>query len=311
MEFYFNLQVDCEATHPAVANPALGERSILGLAEILAKENLRATFVVVPSDMQAHAAHYRQLEQAGHEVGVHCHPATQGYQEFLGVYSYEDQVTILQECIDVFAQGMGHLPQAFTPGYCSTNDHTFPALEALGFRHGHVSIPTRNLPQCAAVWGSSPLDAHYPHRYNRCLVGDVDFVDVPGTIDPDSRLWGGAHPQDLRVELVDAKNHWYTIDKAVRRQLAAGGAVLVKYIKASTHNIFDYSDRRDFRRETLLGIIGAARSICEGVGCEMLPATVGDIAERYRTLAPLSQAGSELKLDTRGRAGWKTGEQPV
>lgn len=100
---------------------------------------------------------------------------------------------------------MGYRPKHFTPGYASANDYTFPALEALGFTHGLVSMPTRNLPQCACVWGNSPMDAHYPHRYNRCLVGDVNFVDIPHTIDWESRMWGGAHPQDLRIELVDAK----------------------------------------------------------------------------------------------------------
>ena len=71
--------------------------------------------------------------------------------------------------------------------------------------------------------GQLSLDAHYPHRHNRSLVGDVDFVDVPGTCDPNHGCGGGA-PQDLRVELVDAKNHWYTIHKAVKRQMAAGEA---------------------------------------------------------------------------------------
>ncbi len=309
MDVLFNLQVDCEATHPAVNNPGLGERAILGLEDLLDKEGLKATFVVVPSDMKAHAAHYRRLAGAGHEVGVHCHPATQGYQEYLGVYSFDDQLKIIQECVDVFAQSMGFLPRAFTPGYCSANDLTFPVLEALGFAHGHVSLPTRNLPQCAAVWGNSPLDAHYPHRYNRCLVGEVDFVDVPGTIDPDSRLWGGAHPQDLRIELVDAKNHWYTIDKAVKRQLSAGDSIPVKYIKAGTHNIFDYSDGRDFRRETLLGVIAAARQICAKAERRMVPATVGDIADLYRSLVPRPKDGPVLTLDTRGRGGWNTGQQ--
>ena len=47
------------------------------------------------------------------------------------------------------------------------------------------------------------------------LSGGLDFVVIPQTIDPDSRMWGGKTPLDLRVELVDAKNHWYTIHKAV------------------------------------------------------------------------------------------------
>jgi hypothetical protein len=209
----------------------------------------------------------------------------------------------------VFADCLGFLPRAFTPGYCSANDHTFPVLEALALTHGMVSLPTRNLPQCASVWSGAPLDAHYPHRYNRLLAGEVDFVDVPPTIDPDSRLWGGAQPQDLRIELVDAKNHWYTLHKSLRRQMAAGAAVPVKYFKALTHNVFDYSDPHDFRRETLLGVIGAARQICEAEDCRLVPATTADIAAAYRAAVLRPSQGQSLTLDTRGRGAWREAYQ--
>jgi hypothetical protein len=213
---------------------------------------------------------------------------------------------IVQEGMDVFAEIMGRHPKAFTPGYFSANDHTYPVLEALGFTHGTVSLPTRNLPQCACVWGDSPLDMHYPHRYNRCLTGDVDFVDVPPTVDVESRMWGGAHPQDLRIELVDAKNHWYTIHKNVQRQLQAGDRIPIKVLKALTHNVFDYGDAHNFRRETLFGVISAARQICEQQACELVPATTAEIAAEYHRQVPLPGARVELELDTRGRSGWGT-----
>jgi len=304
----FNIQVDCESTQRSIADPDLGERAIRGMGEICAAVGLKATFVVIPTDMETHGRIYRELETQGHEVGLHIHPGEQGYDEFFGVYGYEAQIGILQEGIEVFSQQMGQKPDCFTPGYFSANDHTFPALEAVGLRHGLVSCPTRNLPQCACVWGNSSLDAHYPHRHNRCLTGDVDFVDVPVTIDPDSRMWGGAHPQDLRVELVDAKNHFYTIEKGMKRQLAAGDVTPVKYIKALTHNIFDYSDERDFRRETLLGMVDAMRLICERLEVEMVPATTGDMAAEYRKKVPLPRKGVTLELDTRGRKAWERGE---
>lgn len=299
---YFNLQVDCEALQHSIGDRRLGERAIRGLGEIARDAKFKITFQVIPADMNVHFRIYRELLRAGHEIGLHVHPADQGYQEFLGVCSPEEQARIVREAMDAFAQRMGYAPESLTPGYGSANDHTFPVLESLGLRHGLVSIPTRNLPQCACVWGNSPMDAHYPHRQNRCLTGDVDFVDIPGTIDPESRMWGGAHPQDLRVELVDAKNHWYTIHKSVRRQLAAGDRVPVKYIKALTHNTFDYSDRRNFRRETLLGIVAAARSICEAEKCRCVPVTSGRIASEYRRIVPLPKGGEALVLDTRGRA---------
>ena len=298
---YFNIQIDCESTQHSIQAPDLGERAIRGLTDILAQTGTKATFAVIPKDIRAHASIYRDIESQGHEIGLHTHPADQGYQEFLGIYGFDDQVKIISKGIDIFTQEMGHKPQAFTPGYASANDLTFPALEYVGLRHGLVSIPTRNLPQCACVWGNSPLDAHYPHRYNRCLTGDVDFVDVPVTIDPESRMWGGAHPQDLRVELVDTKNHYYTIEKAVHRQLSAAEKVPIKYIKAITHNTFDYSDPNNFRRETLFGIIAATKEICEKNECIVIPATTADIADEYRRSVPLPKTVAALQLDTRGR----------
>ena len=113
-------------------------------------------------------------------------------------------------------------------------------------------------------------------------------------------MWGGAHPQELRVELVDAKNHWYTIHKNVVRQIETD--IPVRYIKALTHNIFDYSDPRDFRRETLLGVISAVGEICRQQGCEMLPATTAEIAGVYRRKVALPEDGPRLALNTRGRS---------
>jgi hypothetical protein len=305
MDILFNLQVDCEATQASINDAALGERAVRGLGELLAQTGMKASFLVIPKDLRAHAALYRDLERQGHEIGLHTHPADQGYEEFLGVYSFEEQTRIVREGMEVFAEAMGRPPLAFTPGYGSANDHTYPALEALGLKHGLVAIPTRNLPQCACVWGSVSLEPRYPHRWNRCLNGDVDFVDVPPTVDIESRMWGGAHPQDLRVELVDAKNHWYTIHKNVKRLMAAGDKAPVKHLKAVTHNTFDFSDPRNFRRETLLGIISAARSICETEGARLVPATTADIAAAYRAAVPRPAGGVKLTLDARGRSAAK------
>jgi peptidoglycan/xylan/chitin deacetylase (PgdA/CDA1 family) len=247
---------------------------------------------------------YRDLAAQGHEVGLHLHPAEQGYDEFLGVYGPEEQATIILQAAEALAEAFGARPLAFVPGYHSANDHTFPVLEALGFRHGSVSMPTRDLPHLACVWGHSPLDPHYAHRFHRSLAGDVDFVDIPGTVDVDSRMWGGAHPQDLRVELVDAKNHWYTIHKNVQRLVASGVALPVKHLQAITHNIFDFLDPRDFRRETLEGIITAARQICEEAGARLVPATLAEIAAEHRARVPRPQGGQRLRLDERARGGW-------
>jgi peptidoglycan/xylan/chitin deacetylase (PgdA/CDA1 family) len=299
IKVFFDVQTDCEATQHAINNPELGLKAIQGLGEIYEEAKIKGSFMVIPNDMKVHYKFYQELDAAGHDIGLHIHPADQGYDEFFGVYGFDTQVKILKEGIDIFSQLFGKAPTSFTPGYGSANDHTFPALEAVGLKQGLVSIPTRDLTQCACVWGSSPLFCHYPHRYNRCLEGDIDFVNIPGTIDPESRMWGGKHPQDLRVELVDAKNHYYTIEKAIKRQL--NNNVPVKYIKVLTHNIFDYSDKKNFRRETLLGIIAATQKICESNNCELVPANTEEIAAEYRKVVSLPENGVKLELDTRGR----------
>ncbi|MSR64942.1 MAG: hypothetical protein EXS18_04080 [Verrucomicrobiae bacterium] len=297
----FSIQIDCESTQHAVRNPALGERAIRGLGEVFAETKTRGTFFVIPGDIEAHAAIYKELERHGHEIGLHVHAADQGYGEFLGDQSADTQRKIIRESVDRFAQAMGRKPTSFCPGYCSANDFTFGVLEELGFRHGTVSMPTRDLPQCACVWGSSSLDPRYPHRYNRVLNGDVNFVDLPPTVDPGSRMWGGGHPQDLRVELVDAKNHWYTMDKSVRRQISQNTPL--RQLHAVTHNVFEYSDPKNFRRETYVGIVNGARQIAEREKLGFQAMTLSEVAAAFRTAVPLGSATiPDLKLDTRGRA---------
>lgn len=300
LEFNLIVRADCEATQHAIRDAALGERSARGLSDIVAGEGLRATLLVIPSDLEASPALYRELDQAGHEIGLHVHPADQGYEEFLGVYGPDDQRQILGEAADRFSQVMGRRPASVGIGYGSANDHTYPVFVDLGFTHGHVSIPTRVLPECASVWAGAPLDMHYAHPHNRLLPGWLDFVEIPQTLDPESRMWGGKHPQDLRVELVDAKNHWYTIAKAVDRQVREETAV--KYIHIVTHNIFEFGREGDFRRETLVKMIRQAKKIVADRGGVVKGATMADCAGAYRAGCPLDKArGLSLALDTRGR----------
>ena len=299
-KLFFNLQIDCEATQHAINDAELGERAIRGLGEILTETKTRGTFFVIPGDIKIHAKIYQELEAHGHEIGLHIHPKDMGYEEFFGVQSGEMQKKILREASDVWAQAMGRAPKSFCPGYASANDFTFGVLEELEFTHGMISLPTRNLPQCACLWASAPLDPHYPHRYNRSLVGDVNFVELPVTVDPDSRMWGGAHPQDLRVELVDAKNHWHTMNKAVQRQQVESTPML--QLHAITHNVFDFSDAKNFRRETFAGMVEGAKQIAQNNSLEFQAATLSEMANNYRQLVPLETAAAQqLELDTRGR----------
>lgn len=301
---WFNFFTDCEATQPALDDAGLGERAVAGIAEVLESRAIRGTFHVIPTDAEASAPLYRDLASRGHEIGLHLHPAADGYEEFLGVYGPDAQRTIIVQAADRLAQKLGAFPATVLPGYASANDHTYGVLFDAGFRNGMTTIPTRVLPECASVHAGVPLDVHYANRNNRTLPGDLDFVEIPVTVDPDSRLWGGKTPLDLRVELVDAKNHWYTTAKAIDRQ----ASVPVRLIRAFTHNVFDYDNPADFRRQTLERMLDDVASLARAKGLQFRGATASEIATAYRAAVPLGSTTPKLELD---RRGWNGSAKPA
>ena len=303
--FWINWSIDCEATQHSVNDAGLGFRGASGYADILDDHGLKGTFFLIPGDAESNAGFYRSLPGRGHEVGLHLHPGDEGYFEFAGVMGPDEQHELVSSAKDRWAQAMGFEPVCFCMGYASANDYTYGVLEDLGFRHGQVGLPGRRLVETASVWEGEPLTIHYANRYNRLLPGDLDFVDVPHTVDTESYMWGGKHPQDLRVELVDAKNHWYTAYKSVMKQLN-DSSVPVKVVRGVTHNTFDYTDPDNFRRQTLLGMIDGIRNILDDANCEAVPGTLGMIVEEFRKTAPKVDVRDMLRLDRRGYGGKKT-----
>ena len=142
------------------------------------------------------------------------------------------------------------------------------------------------------------MDIHYANRYNRMYPGDLDFIDIPYTVDPESKIWGGNAYLALYIEQVDAKNHWYTIYKTVQRQ-KNDDMIPVKFIRTVTHNFHDFANPADFRGQTLHGIIEGIKNILADENCELVPATMGEMAEEYRRTVPKTDIRKELKLDRR------------
>jgi peptidoglycan/xylan/chitin deacetylase (PgdA/CDA1 family) len=298
-KFYVSWSIDCEATQHSIRDPELGARGSAGFASVMEEFGLKATFFVTPGDVESNPALYRKLGEKGFEIGLHLHPADVGFQEFMGVMDSDQQRRAVAIARERWCQAMGDPPRAFCMGYGSANDFTYGILEEAGFTHGQVSIPGRRLPECASVWEGAPLYVHYANRCNRLLTGDMDFVEVPHTVDLTSYMWGGRHPQDYRVELVDAKNHWYTAHKSFTAQVVNPN-IPVKVIRGVTHNTFDYSDPRNFRRETLREMIAGLSAIIRENGYSPAPATVGDVAAEYRRLVPKPDPGRMYSLDRRG-----------
>ena len=184
------------------------------------------------------------LAGEGFEIGLHYHPQVAGYDDFCGAYTADQQRKMYGEAIKVFSDAVGFAPKTFRTGSGSANDATFPVTAELGFESCSMSFPGRNMTNLKSNWVDAPQHVHYVSPANRLLEGGLDLVEVPITTDPDSMMWSGRHPQDLRVELFDAKNQRYMIDKMLGREKQR--AQPVKAIVTLTHNIFKYNDPHDF-----------------------------------------------------------------
>jgi len=295
----------CEATQHSVQDPVLGERGVLGFKEILDRYGIKGTFLPIAGDIESRPSLYRSLHEEGHQIGIHVHPADEGYVEFAGLMGPDEQREMFAKANDRWAQVMGFHPETLAIGYGSANDYTYSALEEAGFDHGNISLVGRRLPECACVWEGTPPYIHYANRYNRLLPGDMDFIEIPHTVDIESRMWGGKHAQDYRAELVDAKNHWYTAFKTVKHQ-KDNDAVPVKIIRGTTHNTFDLLDPNDFRRKTLIGMIEGLKDILESEECESRWVPWKPVADEYRRTVQKVDIKKVLTLDRRGYRGKKT-----
>jgi len=272
--------MDCEATQHAVSDVALGERAQRGYVELIAQAGLRTTLFLLPKDARTYAGWLRDHAKQGIEIGLHYHPQEEGYNDFCGAYTAAEQRAMYADAIKEFADALGFEPRVFRTGSCSANDATFPVTAELGFTSCSHSMPGRNMPRLRSNWVSAPAHVHFAHPANRLMEGGLDLVEVPVTTDPDSMLWFGGHPQDLRVELFDAKNQRYMIDKILGREKAR--TQHVKAVVTLTHSVFDYADNADFRRQTMVQMIADFSELAETHGIRLVPATIGEIAQTYR-----------------------------
>lgn len=272
--------IDCETVLRSGGDSQAGSRSIRGFAQLIADAKLKATLFVLPSDAAAYPDLLRQCDAEGFEVGLHSHPQEEGHDDFCGAYTAGQQRQIYAQAIKKFTDAVGFFPKSFRTGSFSATDATFPLTAELGFRCCSHSCPGRNMTDLKANWAGAPAHVHYAHPANRLLEDGLDLVEVPLTTDPDSMLWSGKHPQDLRVELFDARGQRFMIDKVLAREKARPQPV--KAIVALTHNVFAYDDPGDFRRQTLQQMIVDFAELAEVHNVNLVPATIGQIADSYR-----------------------------
>lgn len=302
MRVSFAFTMDCENLHHlsgvgGVADWASSERSIRGFADLLESAGHRATLFLCPETADAHRKWLPEIAARGHELALHFHPDSfadgraRGFGQ-LGAYPGHVQRRWLQAGIDLWSQALAQAPGGFRPGCFSMNDETFPLLVDLGFTHGSVSSPGRNEPALAAIWQPPLLDAHYAHAAQRSLPGDLDFVEIPLTVDWEARFphrLGWDLPQELMVERGDVGTLTEVVRKNLFRQVEAG--VPTPSICAATHNVWDYANPDEEKRRILSDLLDAIPPLAEAAGAEVHAGTTADIASRYRKAVP--HAGSD------------------
>ena len=236
----------------------------------------------------AHAGRFLELERAGACLGLHLHPYKYDPARFrahFGGLSADAQRKTRSETVAIWAAALGRRPTLFRPGTFSANDGTYQVLADLGFTGGSVSCPGRVLPELNAVWAGAVADPHRAHATFRMLAGDLDFADLPLSVDFSDRGFrdGRGSPRDLRPDYRDADHE--RIAANIVGQIR-GRAPAVPIMMLVTHNDNDYSnpaDRvgRNFRR--VLDAIGAA---CRAAGMAPVGTTVERVCDAVRALPP-------------------------
>jgi hypothetical protein len=260
------------------------ERFIRGYARRAAAHGFPVSYMLHPEVTEHHARLFLDLEGAGACLGLHIHPwkfADGRYQAHFGGLSAELQAAILSEASAIWYTNMGKRPRYFRPGTFSANDSTFGVLDRLGFLGGSVSIPGRVYPDLNAVWAGAALDPHRGNASFRQVPGDLDFVNVPLSVDV-----SGVEDRGGRKFHWDLRPDWQVADyHRIARNIVAqvqDRDPRVPVVHMVTHNDNDYSDDDDRvcrNFEAVLTEIGAA---IREAGAEPVGATFADIVELVR-----------------------------
>ena len=77
----------------------------------------------------------RAIDKRGHDIGVHIHPDRMAdpKRRFLWQYSYEEQLSIIQKCTDLYEKTLLRKPKSFRAGRYGADENTIRALSKLGY----------------------------------------------------------------------------------------------------------------------------------------------------------------------------------
>jgi hypothetical protein len=235
--------MDCEYPRCPFGGPEnwkIAESSIEGFLQVLLKYNQKATFFVTPEVIQKKFKVFSRRNE-NFEIGMHLHPFDRKNKKklYLGQFEKDEQKEIIEKNRERWMQSAGFEPKSFRPGNFSANDSTFPVLVELGFTQGSVSSPYRKIKKFFAEWEGALFDPHHANEKTRLLDGNLEFFEVPVTVDPFRKKRIDGTSYELRIEWGDIPEHIITVKNVLERFKKENP--LVKSIVSITHNTFNYA----------------------------------------------------------------------
>jgi hypothetical protein len=258
-------------------------RAIEGFCDRLSSVEYPATLFVSARCAEEHGPLMEELAGRGFELGLHVHPPNLDVERFtrhLGEYRAEEQRAIVEEAVERFYDAVGIRPHSFRSGAFSANNATFPMLYELGFRQGSLSISGRDLPRDAVRWSGAEPDTHYVDPSDRLHAGDLPFMELPVTSDP-NRFYRQGHPFDLCIEN-SSLDDWHRplIEQHLTRMAAAN--VAFRTLCLYTHSGLAYHQDDDKHSVTVDRLIDYFDTLAEHY--ELVPITLAGAHKHFKQL---------------------------
>jgi len=240
---------------------------------------------------------WKDLEAQGATIGLHMHPwkysmykyEGKKYCQHYGGLTEQEQRDLLNEACDEWAEAIGHRPLYFRPGTFSANDAIYRVLDDLGFRGGSCSAPGRMLPEMRAIWTGAEPDPHRANAVFRQVKGDLDFVNMPQSMDYSKLLTGRIGRRmyaDLRPDIDWPGQYgveWSTIAQNLVSQLIERNPA-VPVMGVVTHNHYEYFDVNEPAAQRLRAMLTESVKACEAKGVKAVGRTLSDIVDDVSAL---------------------------
>lgn len=292
------ITMDCEPTRsPEGATQATSgplnyeesELSIRAYAEKSAAYGFPVSFFIHPETAIAHPGVFLDLEKSGACLGLHIHPykiEKTRHRNHFGSLSEWEQAVLIAESSARWASVLGRRPEYFRPGTFSANDSTFGVLARLGFRGGSLSCPGRAYPDLYAVWSGTPPDPHYANPNFRLMEGDLDFVNLPLTVDFSNleTVNDRSFYRDLRPDYMQAD--YPKIAANIVRQIRERRPS-IPMLMVVTHNDHRFDDPDDRVGRNYAVVLESIAQACKEQDIEPVGSTVSEVCELYRSSVEL------------------------